>query len=275
MKYENQMENAKDTVQSNGLYNFLYFSLPFLGVAFLVAVWYMGSMQNVKIFPTPIMVLQKVVELCGHAISGHTFFGHIGISLARIAVALGLAILIGVPFGVLIGWSRFVRATFGALFECIRPIPILAWIPLMVMWFGIGEESKIIMIFVGSLMPIVVNAYTGIKMVSPLYLDVGRMFNASSQRDLLITIVFPAALPTIFAGIRNATGMAMMVVLAAEMLAARAGLGFLINRGMEVFDVSLVMSGMVGIGVTGALLAVLTNYLERRLCPWNVGLVSE
>ena len=120
-----------------------------------------------------------------------------------------------------------------------------------------------------ALMPIVVNSYTGIKMVSPLYLDVGKMFNASTERQLLTSIVLPAALPTIFAGIRNATSLALMVVLAAEMIAARAGLGFLINRGMEVFDVSLVMAGMVAIGVTGALVAALTNFIERKLCPWN------
>lgn len=275
MKVENQVENGRDTAKKASVYHWLYFMLPFLSLALLVAVWFWGSSANPKIFPTPIIVIERMVDLCQNELSGHTLFGHMGVSLLRVAVGLGLAIVIGVPLGVLIGWSPSVRATIGALVECIRPIPMLAWIPLMVMWFGIGEKSKIIMIFLAALMPIVVNAYTGIKMVSPLYLDVGKMFNASTERQLLTTVVLPAALPTIFAGIRNATGMAMMVVLAAEMLAARAGLGFLINRGMEVFDVSLVMSGMVAIGVTGALLAVLTNFLERKLCPWNTSLVSD
>lgn len=275
MKVENQVENGRDTAKKASVYHWLYFMLPFLSLALLVAVWFWGSSANPKIFPTPIIVIERMVDLCQNELSGHTLFGHMGVSLLRVAVGLGLAIVIGVPLGVLIGWSPSVRATIGALVECIRPIPMLAWIPLMVMWFGIGEKSKIIMIFLAALMPIVVNAYTGIKMVSPLYLDVGKMFNASTERQLLTTVVLPAALPAIFAGIRNATGMAMMVVLAAEMLAARAGLGFLINRGMEVFDVSLVMSGMVAIGVTGALLAVLTNFLERKLCPWNTSLVSD
>ena len=172
-------------------------------------------------------------------------------------------------------YKRQVRATLGTLFECIRPIPVLAWIPLMIMWFGIGEKAKIIMIFIGALMPIVVNSYTGIKLVSPLYLDVGRMFNASSQSQLLWKIVLPAALPTIFAGIRNATSMSLMVVLAAEMLAAKSGLGFMINRGMEAYNMKLVMSGMVAIGVTGAMLSVLTNLIERRICPWNSHIKSE
>ncbi len=250
-------------------YGIWYHVLPFLSIGLLVAVWYLGSSSNPMIFPAPNTVLRRMIELSQNELSGYTLIGHMGVSLLRVAISLSLAIIIGVPLGVLIGWSRGVRATVGALFECIRPIPMLAWIPLMVMWFGIGEKSKVIMIFMAALMPIVVNSYTGIKMISPLYLDVGKMFNASTQRQLLRSIVLPAALPTIFAGIRNATSMALMVVLAAEMIAARAGLGFLINRGMEVFDVSLVMSGMVAIGVTGALVAVLTNLIERKLCPWN------
>lgn len=260
------MRAKKRSTEKNSIW---YHILPISSIVLLIAAWFLGSSSNPLIFPAPDTVLQKVIELSQNELSGYTLIGHMGVSLLRVAISLGLAIIIGVPLGVLIGWSQTIRATIGALFECIRPIPMLAWIPLMVMWFGIGEKSKIIMIFLAALMPIVVNSYTGIKMISPLYLDVGRMFNASTERQLLSYIVLPAALPTIFAGIRNATSMALMVVLAAEMIAARAGLGFLINRGMEVFDVSLVMSGMVAIGVTGALVAVLTNFIERKLCPWN------
>lgn len=263
------MKKKKVNAERNVRGNIWYHILPFLSIGLLITVWYLGSSSNPLIFPTPGVVLQKMIELSKNELSGYTLFGHMGVSLLRVIISLSLAIVIGVPLGVMIGWSRGVRATIGALFECIRPIPMLAWIPLMVMWFGIGEKSKIIMIFMAALMPIVVNAYTGIKMVSPLYIDVGKMFNATTERQILTSIVLPAALPTIFAGIRNATSMALMVVLAAEMIAARAGLGFLINRGMEVFDVSLVMSGMVAIGVTGALVAVLTNFIERKLCPWN------
>lgn len=260
------MRTKRGKTEKTGVW---YHILPVLSIVCLLAAWYLGSLANPMIFPTPGMLFQRMAELCRSELSGYTLLGHMGVSLMRVAVSLALAIIIGVPLGVLIGWRRGVRATVGALFECIRPIPMLAWIPLMVMWFGIGEESKIIMIFMAALMPIVVNSYTGIKMVSSLYLDVGKMFHASTERQLLKSIVLPAALPTIFAGIRNATGMALMVVLAAEMIAAQAGLGFLINRGMEVFDISLVMAGMAAIGVTGALVAVLTNMIERKLCPWN------
>lgn len=275
MKAENQVENGKDTKKVSNIWRFWYAALPFISIGILVAVWFLGSASNPFIFPTPAAVLGKIWELMHTPLSGYTLFGHIGWSLFRVFSSLLIAMLIGIPIGILMGWNRAFRATVGALIECIRPIPMLAWIPLMVMWFGIGEKSKIVMITMSAAMPIIVNSYTGIKMVEPLYLDVARMFNASSQKDLLMHVVLPAAFPTIFAGIRNATGMALMVVLAAEMLAAKAGLGFLINRGMEVFDVSLVMCGMVIIGVIGALLAVLTNLLERKICPWNRSLMSE
>lgn len=275
MKLENSVENGKDVQNGNRAYGYLYTLLPVLSIALFIALWFLGASSNPLVFPTPFRVLGKMKELLLAPLGGYTLFGHIAWSLLRVFVSLLIAMLIGIPLGILIGWSPSVRATIGALIECIRPIPMLAWIPLMVMWFGVGEKSKIVMITMSAAMPIIVNSYTGIKMVSPLYLDVGRMFNASSQKDLLINIVLPSALPTIFAGIRNATGMALMVVLAAEMLAAKAGLGFLINRGMEVFDVSLVMCGMVIIGVVGALLAVLTNLLERKICPWNRSLMSE
>lgn len=272
---ENQVENGRDVVRDRPAKRWLYAVSPAFGIGLLLIVWMIASGRNVRIFPTPWIVVQKMWELLFTPISGATLPGHLGISMLRVFIALGFAIFIGVPFGVLIGWSPRFRATFGALFECIRPIPVLAWIPLIVMWFGIGEKAKIIMIFIGSFMPIVVNSYTGIKMVSPLYLDVGKMFNAVTQGQLLRRIVLPAALPTIFAGIRNATSVAWMVVLAAEMLAAKTGLGFLICRGMEVFDISLVMAGMVSVGLAGVFLAFITNFIERKVCPWNRGLTSE
>lgn len=272
---ENQVENGSDIVKVNPIKKWLYRIAPAFGIALLLAVWITASGRNVRIFPTPWIVLRRMWELLFQPVSGATLLGHLGISMLRVFIALGFAIVIGVPFGVLIGWSPRFRATLGAIFECIRPIPVLAWIPLIVMWFGIGEKAKIIMIFIGSFMPIVVNSYTGIKMVSPLYIDVGKMFNASSQKQLLTKIVLPAALPTIFAGIRNATSVAWMVVLAAEMLAAKSGLGFLICRGMEVFDISLVMAGMVSVGLAGVFLAFITNFVERKVCPWNRGLISE
>lgn len=274
-KVENQVENGSDIVKSSRFSNFVFFIAPAISIAVLLVLWFIGSRGNERIFPSPITVFFKLCNIFVKPLSGSTLLGHIGISMMRVFAGLGAAIIVGVPLGTLIGWNKTVKASVGALFECIRPIPVLAWIPLIIMWFGIGEQAKIIMIFIGALMPIVVNSYTGIKLVSSLYLDVGRMFNCTSQSQLLTKIVLPAALPTIFAGIRNATSVAWMVVLASEMLAAKAGLGFLINRGMEVFDISLCLAGMVSIGICGAMLGLLTNLIERMICPWSAKKKSD
>ena len=136
------------------------------------------------------------------------------------------------------------------------------------MWYGIGEFPKVLIVFIGALMPIVINTYTGIKMVDSAILDMGRVFNATN-RQLLFEIALPSAVPVIFAGIKTALGVGWMVVLAAEMIGAKAGVGFLITRGMEYFDVALIIVGMLSIGIIGALLSVVTDYIERLVVPWN------
>lgn len=275
MAVENQIENAQDTVKKSVGMKILYAVLPVLSILLILIIWTVAASRNSMVVASPVMVLSRIIELVTVPISGYTLIGHVWSSLIRVFEALFFAIVIGVPVGVLIGWNRTFASTIGTLFEFIRPIPALAWIPLVIVWFGIGELPKVIMVFLGALMPIVVNSYTAIRLVPELYIDVGRVFNARSNRQILINVVLPASLPTIFAGIRNATSVGWMVVLAAEMLAARSGLGFLINRGMESFDVSLIMSGMVLIGVIGALLAIITNLIERKVCPWNRSLTSD
>jgi NitT/TauT family transport system permease protein/sulfonate transport system permease protein len=182
-----------------------------------------------------------------------------------VLIALCFSCGLGIPFGILIGWYKVFESTVGTLFELIRPIPPIAWLPLVIMLMGIGEIPKIVIVFIGTFTPIVLNTATSIRLVDPLYLNVGRMFNAN-ERQLLFSIALPASLPAIFAGFRTATSGGLMVVMAAEMIGAQAGLGFLIQRGMDAFDVPLIMVGMIVIGAVGALLAVLTNYLERLIC---------
>lgn len=275
MAVENQVENTGDVVRKSTSKKILYTVMPFLSILIIVAVWIMASGNNSRVVASPATVFSRIVELVTVPISGYTLVGHVWASLLRVFEALFFAIIIGVPMGVLIGWNKVFASTIGTLFEFIRPIPALAWIPLVIVWFGIGEVPKVIMVFLGALMPIVVNSYTAIRLVPSLYIDVGKVFNARTDKQILTNVVLPASLPTIFAGIRNATSVGWMVVLAAEMLAARSGLGFLINRGMESFDVALIMSGMVLIGVVGALLAIITNMIERKVCPWNISLTSD
>lgn len=241
---------------------------PALSVILLILIWVSASSVNSKLVPTPEIVWNRFILTFQKPISNELIFGHIWASLQRILIALFCSLGLGIPFGIMIGWSKLFNSMFGTLFELIRPIPPIAWLPLVIMWFGIGEFPKVVIVFIGTLMPIVINTATGIRLIEPLNLSVGRMFNAN-ERQLLLEIAIPSALPAIFAGFRTASSVGLMVVLAAEMIGARAGLGFLITRGMESFDVPLILVGMLVIAVVGILISIITDYLERWICPWN------
>ncbi len=242
--------------------------LPFISIGLLFLLWVIASRGNTELVPSPSQVFDRLILIFIKPVNGFNIFGHIWASLRRVFIALSLSTILGVSFGIMIGWNRSLEAIFGTLFELIRPIPPIAWLPIIIMWFGIGEFPKVLIVFIGTLMPIVVNTYTGIKMVPPLDLDVGRMFNANG-RQLLTEIAIPSSLTAVFAGIRNATSAGWMTVLAAEMIGAKEGLGFLITRGTEFFDIPLIMVGMIAIGLVGAALTVVIDRVERLICPWK------
>ena len=149
----------------------------------------------------------------------------------------------------------------------LERIPPLAWIPLITITFGISEFPKILIVFIGAVIPIVINTRAGLDSVEQIYLDVGMLFDAN-KRQLLWEVAMPCATPAIIAGIKTATSAGWMVVLAAEMLGAKSGVGFLVTRGMDANDMPLVLVAMITIGVIGALLGVITSFIERLLCPW-------
>lgn len=247
--------------------------MPFLTLCIIITAWYLASLRaESMILPSPVQVIERMQELFTVPVANTSLFGHIAISLQRAFKGLIISIVVGIPLGIMIGWNKTVASTLGMFFELLRPIPPLAWIPLLVTWFGISETSKVAMVILGSIVPVVVNSYTAVKLVPELYVEVGKMFHATTNSKILLHIVLPASLPTIFAGVRNSTSVAFICVLAAEMLAADSGLGFLITRGMNSFDVPLIMCGMVLIGGIGALISVVTNFIERKLCPWNISI---
>ena len=264
----------KVTNWKKGFEHILYTIAPALSLVLLFLLWVQISRGNSDLVPGPDLVMKRFVKTFEKPINGYMIFGHILASLKRIFLALLFSLGIGIPFGILIGWNKTFNAIFGTLFEFIRPIPPIAWLPLIVMWFGIGEFPKVIIVFIGTFTPVVVNTATGIRLVEPLYLDVGRMFHAN-DRKLLTEIALPSAMQSIFAGFRTATSGGLMVVLAAGMIGAKAGLGFLITRGQDAFDVPLIMVGMIVIAIVGTVISIFTDLLERRICPWSENIKSD
>lgn len=246
--------------------NRLYMLLPVVSMILLILLWITTARSSD--FPSPQETWDRLTQLFRHPIMKHNIFGHVWASLVRIFIALAFDWTFGIAFGIYIGWNKKAKALFTPLFNAFRSIPPLAWIPLITMWFGIGEFPKILIVIFGSLASIVVNTQAGMSSVEKLYLDVGTIFNAT-EKQKLFQIAIPSALDAIFAGIRTSTSAAWMVVLAAEMLGAKSGVGFLITRGMDSMDMSLVLLSMIAIGIVGALLAIITQLAERLVCPWT------
>lgn len=245
----------------------MYRVLPVISILCLIGIWLLASRGDSG-FPSPMEVWERTVRLFTKPIKKMTLIGHVLVSLQRIGIALLFNWTFGIAFGVLIGWFPRAKAFFSPLFNAFRAVPPLAWIPLITLWFGIGEFPKILIVVFGSLASIVVNVQAGLSTVDKLYLDVGTVFSATPAQRLL-KIAIPSSLDAIFAGVRTSTSAAWMVVLAAEMLGANAGIGFLISRGMDSIDMPLVLTGMIAIGIVGALLAIATQFAERLICPWT------
>ncbi len=174
----------------------------------------------------------------------------------------------GIGFGILIGWNRAARAFFGSIFEVIRPIPPIAWIPIVIMWFGIGEFPKILLVFIGTFVPLVINTSAGIEMVDKINIHVGKMFGGNNKQ-ILKEIVIPTALPSIFAGIRTSVSSGWTTVLAAEMLGATAGLGSMVTKGWQGGDMALVLVAVITIAIIGFIFLEFLTKLEKVVCPWN------
>lgn len=236
-------------------------------IALLIAAWVYLSHINPKIVPSPLAAWARFLRLMDRPIMKVSIWGHIGISLQRVLAAVAVAMVSGISFGLITGWCPRVKAAFNPLFVALRPIPPIAWIPLIILWFGIGEFSKVLLVFIGAFFPIAQNTLAGVEMVDDMYLNVGRIYQAGTW-GMLRHIVFPASMPAIMAGIRISLSSGWMVVVAAEMLASRSGLGFLIIRGQESFDIALVLVGMVLIGLIGAALSTIFRLVERLICPW-------
>lgn len=243
-------------------------ALSVLSIYALIIGWFALSANPEGMIPTPAEVWERFLRLRDHPISGFSLLVHVTDSLRRVFSGWMLATFLGVLFGLMLGWSRTFSALFKPIFEMIRPIPAIAWIPLISIWLGVGEVSKVVIVFIGAVMPIVVNTYTGVSMVPELNIQVGKIFGADG-RQMFVKIVLPSSLPAIFAGLKTAVGVAWSVVLAAEMISSKTGLGFIVNLGSNSADIPLVFIGMVIIAVIGAALSAILTKVEGWLCPWK------
>jgi NitT/TauT family transport system permease protein len=242
--------------------------LPSLTViAVLITVWWLlVDLTRSAIFPTPWQVVLGTVEL----IRDGTLWEHIGASLMRVGTGFGLAVLFAVPLGLWMGWVKGAFSTLNPIFQILRPISPIAWIPIAILWFGVGNASPIFLIFISSVFPMVVQTTAGVHTIERRYLRAAENFGVS-RYTLFRRVIIPAVLPQIIVGMRIGLGVAWLVVVAAEMIALRSGLGYLIidsrNAGNRYY---LVISGMVIIGLIGLSLDGTMRLLEGlKIVRWR------
>lgn len=195
---------------------------------------------------------------------GSTLFQNILASLQVSLTGLLLGILIGVPLGLLMGWYKLFDRFINPIFEIVRPIPPVAWIPLLIIWVGLGLQAKALIIFVTTFVPCVINSHTGVRMTPKVLINVYKTFGASDFY-IFTHVAIPSSVPMIFAGMRLALGLSWSTLVAAEMLSASAGLGYMMNMARNYGRIDIVLLSMLVIGVIGYLLTLLFGILEKRI----------
>jgi ABC-type nitrate/sulfonate/bicarbonate transport system permease component len=238
-------------------------------LAFFLA-WDMAAVARVfsSGLPRPYEVVLQLWRMMFDPLAGKSLLGHIWASTQRILIGFTIASLVAVPLGLMMALNRYVNAIVKPLFDLLKPMPPLAWISIAILWFGIGETSKVFIIIIGTFVPCLLDAYNGVRLVEPELYDVIRMLGGNRRHEI-IQVCFPAAFPAIFAGLQIALSIAWSCVLAAELVSARSGLGFIIILGMNLSRPAMVVGGMVVIALVAWSMSQLVSGLERFVCPWK------
>jgi NitT/TauT family transport system permease protein/sulfonate transport system permease protein len=235
----------------------------------IVAFWHFlasSGLVNTLLLPTPEAVLSA---LAAGTLDGSLLRNTVA-SLNRVVIGFVAAIVVGVPFGLFLGRNRIARQFLGPVVEVVRPIPPIAWIPLAILWFGIGSGSAYFIVFLAAFFPIFTNAQVAANVIEPIHINAARCLGAP-RKMIVMNVIIPSALPVVLGGIRTGLGISWMAVVAAELVAAQSGLGYWIALSRLQLQSENVVAGMIAIGVVGVVMMGIMGWIERRLTPWREG----
>ncbi len=183
-------------------------------------------------------------------------------------MGFGAAVGVGVPLGLAMGWSRRFEALVNPVFLTMRPVPPLAWIPLAIMWLGLGDAAKVLVIWFAAFVPSVINSYTGVRAIEPYLLEASRMLGVRGPA-LLLEVIVPAALPHVFTGLRLSLQASWTTLVAAELIGAAMGLGHVLNGAAQDIFPAMILVGMAFVGLTGGVMTWCLAWIEARAAPWR------
>ncbi|MCH1984519.1 ABC transporter permease [Ruminococcus sp. OA3] len=247
-----------------------YIWLSVLSLVLFFCIWWLfteGSLGTIKenVLPGPMKVLRTLIDkFSNRNPDGATMQMHLWASLKITLIGYIIGCLVGVPLGIFMGWYEKADMFINPIFDFIRPIPGIAWTPLFILLFGIGMLPKVIVIALATFGPALVNTYTGIKQTKEVHIWVGQTFGAT-KFEILRKIAIPSSIPFVLTGMRVGLGVAWSTIIGAEMLAATAGLGYLINLCRGIYRPDIIIAAMICVGLIGAALGYLLTLLERQL----------
>ena len=245
--------------------------LSIVSICSIIFVWWLFTFMGwVKplFLPSPQAVLFKFFNIWTNGFTDTPFLAHVGISAARVFGAFLLACMIGIPLGIGMGMSPFVRGVFDPPIEFYRPIPPLAYLPLMIIWFGIGETSKVLLIFLSVLAPVALGARSGVKSAAIEQIHAAYSFGAT-RWQVMVQVILPSALPEILTAMRIGIGFGWTTLVAAEMVAATKGLGYMVLTASQFLQTSTVIMGIIVIAIIAYAFDMLMRFVERRVVPWK------
>lgn len=245
--------------------------ISFIVVFGLIAFWWLlttfGFIKPLFL-PSPQAIVSKFIHIVTDGFTGSSFLEHLQISTFRVFSAFALACLVGIPLGLAMGMSPIARGIFDPPIEFYRPIPPLAYLPLMIIWFGIGETSKILLIFLSVFAPITLGARSGVKSAAIEQIHAAYSFGAT-RWQVISQIIFPSALPEIITSMRIGIGFGWTTLVAAEMVAATEGLGYMVLSAAQFLQTSTVIVGIIVIAAIAYAFDFFMRFLERKLVPWK------
>jgi len=242
--------------------------VPMLALGVMELGTHLGWIQA-RLLPPPSEIAQTLLDL-----SDDGLWKHIGASGARVFAGYAIGVALAIAFGLMIGLSRTAEALIDPSFQALRAIPSLAWVPLLLLWFGIDEMPKVTLIAIGAFFPIYFGLVSGIRNVDRKLVELGEMYGLSALA-LARRIVLPAALPSLFTGLRNGLSLAWMFLVAAELIAATRGIGYLLTDGRETSRPDIVFAAIVLLAVLGKLTDSVLKWLEQRKLAWADSLATR
>lgn len=244
-----------------------------LSLAGFIYLWHWTAERRVfgGGLPLPWDVLVQLGKLTVDPLAGKNLLEHTWASTRRILIGFAIGSAIAVPLGLFMALNKYANAIVKPIFDLLKPMPPIAWISISILWFGIEETPKVFIIVIGTVVPCLLNAYNGVRLVEPQLYDVIKMLGGT-RKDEIIQVCFPAAFPAIFAGLQISLSIAWTCVIAAELVAARSGLGFVTLQGMTLSRPAMTVAGMIAIAVAAWLTTLLVSGLEKIVCPWKRGL---